>query len=165
MGNVTAAEFEAAYAARSGVTVEQLHAWGRYAEPCDCDSDMCQGWAMGHQQEDAIAEDQLRATRRYIAAHRETWPPGTTAWFEYHCWESPASGDAALWFRSHQQVTVLGRDEDENMGATMLDRADAGCPNVYIIRFADGHEGGAVEDELLNGPEFFFRPGPNPRYF
>jgi hypothetical protein len=44
-------EFEAQYAARSGVTVAWLHAHGRYAEPCDCGADMCQGWAMGHQQE------------------------------------------------------------------------------------------------------------------
>jgi hypothetical protein len=51
-------EFEAQYAARSGVTVAWLHAHGRYAEPCDCGADMCQGWAMGHQQEDAVAEDE-----------------------------------------------------------------------------------------------------------
>ena len=57
---MTGEEFEAQYAARSGVTVAQLHAFGRYAEPCDCDVDMCQGWAMGHQQEDAIVEDGLR---------------------------------------------------------------------------------------------------------
>jgi hypothetical protein len=55
-----AAEFEATYAARSGVTVDQLHAWGRYAEPCACGGDDCEGWAMGHQLEDAIAEDRLR---------------------------------------------------------------------------------------------------------
>jgi len=53
-------EFEAAYAARSGVTVAQLHAWGRYAEPCDCGAEECEGWAMGHQQEDAITEDEIR---------------------------------------------------------------------------------------------------------
>ena len=60
---MTAGEFEAQYAARSGVTVAQLHAWGRYAEPCVCDVDMCQGWAMGHQQEDAIVEARLRNAR------------------------------------------------------------------------------------------------------
>lgn len=57
---MNAAEFEAAYAERSGVTVEQLHAWGRYAEPCDCGEPGCEGWAMGHQQEDAIVEDEFR---------------------------------------------------------------------------------------------------------
>jgi len=60
---LTADEFEAQYAARSGMTVRQLHSFGRYAKPCHCDSDMCQGWAMGHQQEDAIAEDRERRLR------------------------------------------------------------------------------------------------------
>jgi hypothetical protein len=61
----TAAEFEAAYAARSGVTVGQLHQWGRYAEPCSCGEDGCEGWAMGHQFEDAIAEDAERRDAVY----------------------------------------------------------------------------------------------------
>lgn len=56
-----AAGFEAAYAARSGVTVEGLHCHGRYAEPCKCGEDGCEGWAMGHQWEDALLEDSLRA--------------------------------------------------------------------------------------------------------
>ena len=58
--SLTAGEFEAAYAARSGVTIRQLHAWGRYAKPCDCGEPDCEGWAMGHQWEDAIIEDRLR---------------------------------------------------------------------------------------------------------
>ena len=57
---MTAEEFEAAYAARSGVTVDWLHEHGRFAEPCDCGEPECEGWAMGHQQEDAIMEDALR---------------------------------------------------------------------------------------------------------
>jgi len=56
-----AEEFEAAYAAMSGVTVAFLHRWGRYAAPCDCGDSMCEDWVMGHQWEDAIMEDQLRA--------------------------------------------------------------------------------------------------------
>jgi hypothetical protein len=59
-----AEEFEAAYAARSGVTVRQLHAWGRYAERCDCGDPECEGWAMGHQWEDALAADQLLSRLR-----------------------------------------------------------------------------------------------------
>ena len=59
---MTAGEFESAYAARSGVTVQQLHAWGRYAEPCHCGEPECEAWAMGHQWEDAITEDQLRSS-------------------------------------------------------------------------------------------------------
>lgn len=54
---MTADEFEAAYAARSGVTVEFLHQHGRYAEPCECRAHVCEGWAMGHPWEDAIFED------------------------------------------------------------------------------------------------------------
>lgn len=57
---MTAEEFEAAYATRSGVTVEFLHSWGRYAEPCGCGEPECGGWAMGRQQEDAITENMLR---------------------------------------------------------------------------------------------------------
>jgi hypothetical protein len=58
---VTGEEFEAAYAALSGVTVDQLHRWGRYAERCWCGRPGCDGWVMGHQQEDAIVEDQIRS--------------------------------------------------------------------------------------------------------
>lgn len=43
---MTREDFEAFYAARSGGTVAELHSLGRHAVPCDCDSDMCQGWAM-----------------------------------------------------------------------------------------------------------------------
>ena len=58
---MTAEEWEAAYAERSGVTVEFLHSWGRFAERCDCGDAECEGWAMGHPWEDAIAEDLKRA--------------------------------------------------------------------------------------------------------
>ena len=58
---MTAEEWEAAYAARSGVTVEWLHAHGRWAEQCDCGDEMCEGWAMGHPWEDAIFEDGRRS--------------------------------------------------------------------------------------------------------
>jgi len=61
---VTADEYERRFAARSGVTVAELHAWGRHAEPCpgapDCEYARCEGWIMGHPWEDAIVEDQLR---------------------------------------------------------------------------------------------------------
>jgi hypothetical protein len=60
-GMKTAEEFEAQYAAASGVTITELHAFGRYAEPCNCkDNDACEGWAMGHPWEDAITEDWFR---------------------------------------------------------------------------------------------------------
>ncbi len=43
-GGMTADEFEAAYAKRSGLTVERLRALGRVVRPCDCGSEDCQGW-------------------------------------------------------------------------------------------------------------------------
>jgi hypothetical protein len=52
--------FAAAYAERSGVTVEFLREWGRFPEPCHCHDDLCDGWAMGHQWEDAIVAEAMR---------------------------------------------------------------------------------------------------------
>lgn len=43
---MTAEEFEAGYAERSGITAGQLHALGLYPVPCDCGEDTCEGWAM-----------------------------------------------------------------------------------------------------------------------
>lgn len=40
-----AAEFERAYAERSGVTVEQLRGLGRVVVRCWCDEPGCDGWA------------------------------------------------------------------------------------------------------------------------
>jgi hypothetical protein len=48
---MTREEFEAAYAARSGVTVAWLHAHGRRAESCACGDEFCEGWAMAHADE------------------------------------------------------------------------------------------------------------------
>ena len=58
---LTAAEFEAEYARRSNVTVKTLHWLGRFAEPCDCGEEICEGWALGYQQLNAIDEDALRS--------------------------------------------------------------------------------------------------------
>ena len=41
---MTAEEFELAYAARSGVTVEWLRAHGHIVAPCRCGEDGCDGW-------------------------------------------------------------------------------------------------------------------------
>lgn len=41
---MTAEEFEKQYAARSGITVEQLREMGRIVAPCHCGEDMCEGW-------------------------------------------------------------------------------------------------------------------------
>lgn len=61
---MTKDKFEQGYAARSGTTVDKLHEWGMFAEPCvDCDYDECEGWKMGYQMEDALFEDGQRARR------------------------------------------------------------------------------------------------------
>lgn len=43
---VAVREFEEGYAARSGVTVQQLHDWGMYGAPCDCGNEGCKGFGM-----------------------------------------------------------------------------------------------------------------------
>lgn len=60
---VTRDAFERHYAERSGMTVPQLHAWGRYAEPCACDYVDCEGWVMGFPWEEALIEDRLQRQR------------------------------------------------------------------------------------------------------
>lgn len=95
---------------------------------------------------------------------REAWQPGETAWFEYHCNESPDSAHAEWWYRSQEQVTVLGEaDHDGWEGSTFADRAEAAQPKVYKIRWADGFEGDVFEDELLTSPAGFERPAPPAR--
>lgn len=46
MADLTKESFEALYAARSGITVEELHGLGRFAIPCDCEEDICEKWQM-----------------------------------------------------------------------------------------------------------------------
>lgn len=53
-------EFERGYAERSGMTIEQLSYWGRYAERCDCGDENCGGWQMGYQHSDALWDDAMR---------------------------------------------------------------------------------------------------------
>lgn len=44
----TVRKFEEKYAERSGVTVQNLHDWGMYGAPCDCDYRGCKGFGMEH---------------------------------------------------------------------------------------------------------------------
>lgn len=88
------------------------------------------------------------------------WLPGQRAWFEYHCWESPESNDAPVWYRSHQQVTVLERQVNDGEGLSWADRMDAGAPYTYLVRFDDGLVWTAFEDELDTTPDNWCRPDP-----
>lgn len=72
-------------------------------------------------------------------------------WFEYHCNESHDSPDAPVWYRSHQQVTVLSHTPSEDAPTT---------PDIYRVRFADGLEWDVWADELVDGPDSFERPDP-----
>jgi hypothetical protein len=56
---MTREEFEAAYAQRSGITVEALRAIGRVVRPCSCGADECEGWQ-------SVRVDP-----------RDTWPKGS----------------------------------------------------------------------------------------
>lgn len=53
---MTLDEFEAEYAAASGITVEKLHEYGLYAMPCDCGDESCRGWAMDWERRPARAK-------------------------------------------------------------------------------------------------------------
>ena len=85
---------------------------------------------------------------------------GDKLWFEYHCWESPESSDAEVWYHSHQRVTVLRIVNEPVLFDTFAERADAGCQVVYKARFDDGLEWDVFEDELLDSKNEFERPDP-----
>jgi hypothetical protein len=93
----------------------------------------------------------------------EVFPSKSRPWFEYHCQESHDSGDAELWYRSHQRVTVLACDNAAEVNA-MVDERYAGCHLLaYRVRFDDGFEGTAMEDELYGDVSGFYRPDPPAR--
>lgn len=90
-------------------------------------------------------------------------PPGTKCLFEYHCNESPQSSDAALWYRSHQVVTVLECTNPEfyEPGATIQHRIEVdGTPLAYRVVFCDGFECTSMEDELLLSEAEYERDDP-----
>lgn len=98
------------------------------------------------------------------AGPRQTFRPGETVWFEYHCDESDNSADTALRDRSHQQVKILKLDRTSDGWTTGLatrdDRCAEGCPIAYEVVFKDGFKGTAVEDELSYSQDEWVRPDP-----
>jgi len=97
--------------------------------------------------------------------NKEDWPAGSKAHFEYHCYEGHDSSDAQIWYRSHQPVTVLRRnvqDEEDNgvAGMTFAERGEEGAPATYQVRHKDGYEHTATEDELMTHTKFHDRPDP-----
>lgn len=94
-------------------------------------------------------------------------PIGCTCYFEYHCWESGKSADAHLWYRSHQQVYVIGYDENSDNYApdcpeteTFEKRCENGCQNMYSVRFSDGYVGTVFEDELMETEDYYCSENP-----
>ncbi len=68
---MTKEEFEAGYAARSGVTVEWLREHHLMGFVCDCGEKGCQGWMMGHE----LPEGTPDFWWRYIGDSK--WPRNT----------------------------------------------------------------------------------------
>ena len=86
---------------------------------------------------------------------------GRELWFEYHCFESEKSSDAELWHHSHQKATVIAIAPNDGMEIpTFEERLNCGQPIVYKIRFKDGFESDAAEDELMDNKKNFERPNP-----
>ena len=89
---------------------------------------------------------------------RVLWEPEEAAFFEYHCCQSHNSQDAELWYRSHQPVTVVRVENCDGLQFLedgFLRRLDDAVPIAYKIRFEDGTEAGAFEDELYTSPKPF----------
>lgn len=86
----------------------------------------------------------MLASETILDAH----PIGAELWFEYHCNESLGSPDAPAWLRSHQRVTVLAVEVNDAAGMSLDERIEAALPLTYTVRFPDGLEGCAFEDEL-----------------
>jgi hypothetical protein len=86
---------------------------------------------------------------------------GKTFWFEYHCYESPESCDAEIWYRSHQKVKVIGVSEWSYDDKEW--RQEDGNPRVYLVQWEDGFQYDVFEDELMESPNEFYRPSPPKR--
>ncbi len=72
-------------------------------------------------------------------------------YFEYHCYEGEDSSDAEAWHHTHQQVEVLHKLKDNDPELTL-----------YRVRFADGLEYDAFDDELVKSPADYYRPDYRP---
>ena len=83
---------------------------------------------------------------------------GKYFWFEYHCYESPESCDAEIWYRSHQKVKVLSVSEWSF--DNLQDRINDGQPRVYLVEWEDGFQYDVYEDELFESPNEFYRSSP-----
>lgn len=84
---------------------------------------------------------------------------GKEFWFEYHCNEGEDSPDYPMYLHSHQKCTILSIAE-EGIGETEMERLENTAQRLYHVRFADGFEWDAFEDEILDSPDEYQRPDP-----
>ncbi len=73
--------------------------------------------------------------------------------FEYHCYEGEDSADAELWHHTHQLIMIL------NKLTQGVEEKEVG--KMYRVRFKDGFEYDACNDELLKSPIEYYRPDYN----
>jgi len=85
---------------------------------------------------------------------KNSWRRGETAYFEYHCDKSKSSQDYPAFQHSHQTAKVL-RISEPGVGRTLMERGKNSLIRTYVIRFADGLEWDAFEDELLTSPKYY----------
>lgn len=78
------------------------------------------------------------------------WLIGSVAQFTYNCDTSDNSSHVDLRDRSPAHVVVIGPpDVEPGWEHSTVEERDAACmPWVYPIRFEDGYESAAFEDEL-----------------
>jgi len=137
---------------------------GWRGEPC-CDPSHGEGHLSGrcsvcgkrtsYAYEDKVPRQRAASTTE---SHRDRWNPGERAHFEYHCNQSPDSPDYYLWQHTQQPVEVLGLGDCDDFSdemPTIAERSEEGVPLTYRVRFDDGVEGPAFEDELLTHPKYF----------
>ena len=107
--------------------------------------------------------DDLQESIRRILREEDRYDDkvGKTFWFEYHCYESPESCDAEIWYRSHQKVKVIGVSEWSYDDKEW--RQEDGNPRVYLVEWEDGFQYDVFEDELMESPNEFYRPSPPKR--
>lgn len=92
-------------------------------------------------------------TNNPVINWREQWSPGDVATFYYSLDPNDPSSEIAaeLGHRSGQQVVVLSENDADGIRAnvpTFRERADEAALLTYAVRFPDGHEADAFEDEL-----------------
>jgi hypothetical protein len=112
---------------------------------------------------DGYTTDDLQESIRRILREEDRYDDkvGKTFWFEYHCYESPESCDAEIWYRSHQKVKVIGVSEWSYDDKEW--RQEDGNPRVYLVEWEDGFQYDVFEDELMESPNEFYRPSPPKR--